>query len=259
MTPEAERLHAVLVAAYPVWVHTRLDEHGLTPSSGVEAAIVAGRAELDAHLRTLLSLDPGDQDQTPLELFRQALREPTEALAAAGCEPVARDGEQRAALPDDSYDLAPGSSEELGEEVWSAHLAWGVAKAEAVAGMVPAPAQPTRARGRPSAVLVSGDLMDRSKVQSVAEELGFELVVARNPAAVEAALERRPVVAFVDVTHPAADDAIRSLSAVTSRTIGFGPHVDDVALIRAKTLGAADAVPRSRFFTHLRDWFPTLA
>ena len=259
MRKEAERLQGVLVAAYPGWVHFRLAEQEIVAGPDIEAAIAEGAAFLDDQLLALFSLPPGDQRRTPLELFRESLRYPTAALAAAGAAPVDRDGEQRAALPEDPYDLSPASSEELGDEVWSAHLAWGVAKAEVVAGMVPAPARSTQPSGRPCAMLVSGDLMDRTKVESVAEQLGFELVVARNPAAVEAALDRRPVVAFVDITHPAADDAIRALSAVTRRTIGFGPHVDDVALIRAKTLGAADAVPRSRFFSHLRDWFPTLA
>jgi hypothetical protein len=258
MTPEAERLHGALLDAYPRWIHTRLDERGIAPPPGVEGAIVAGAALLDELLRALFSVQPGEQRRTPLELFREALRAPTEALRAAGVPPVERDELQVAALPEDPYDLAPGSSEELGEDVWAAHLAWGVAKAEDVAGMVPVSPASNHAAARPAAVLISSDLMDRSKIQSVAEELGFDLVVARNPGAVAAAIERRPVVAFVDITHPAADDAIRSLAAVTRRTIVFGPHVDDVALIRAKTLGAADAVPRSRFFSHLPDWFPTL-
>lgn len=258
MTPEAERLHTALIAAYPEWVRSRLDQHGIVAPATMPSAIETGRRALARRLEVLLSREPSLQTETPLELFRAALSAPTEALALAGVAPVARDAAQRAALPDDAYDLAPGSSEELGEDVWAAHLAWGVAKAEAVAGMVPARPTPTGGGERPQAVLVSTDLMDRSKLQSVAEDAGFELVVARNPAAVADAVERRPLIAFVDVTHPAADDAIRSLSSVTRRTIAFGPHIDDVALIRAKTLGAADAVPRSRFFSKLRAWFPTV-
>ena len=37
----------------------------------------------------------------------------------------------------------------------------------------------------------------------------------------------------------------------------FGPHVDDLALVRARTLGAADALTRSAFFRNLARLLPT--
>ncbi len=65
--------------------------------------------------------------------------------------------------------------------------------------------------------------------------------------------------AFVDMAAAGADDAIRALAGAGVATIAFGPHVDDVALVRARSLGAGDALPRSVFFRRLADLMPRRA
>lgn len=166
---------------------------------------------LDQELRALLSQPFSDQRQTPGELFRQA-------LAAAG-------------LPD----------RPLAEDAHQAHLAWGVAKAQALTA--------------PCVLYVGNDLMDRSKIAAAAEAAGLALRVAAGGDPDPAGAVR----AFVDLSRPAADDAIRALTAAGVTTIGFGPHVDDVALVRARSLGADDALPRSVFFRRLPELLPQRA
>ena len=99
--------------------------------------------------------------------------------------------------------------------------------------------------------------MDRTHIQSVADDAGFELLLWRNPAAVADGLATgSPSLVFVDLTHPAALDTIRTLAATRTTTIAFGPHVDDHALAAAKALGADDVLPRSVFFRRLPQLFP---
>jgi hypothetical protein len=38
--------------------------------------------------------------------------------------------------------------------------------------------------------------------------------------------------------------------------IGFGPHVDEFAMVRARSLGATAALARSRFFRDLAELLP---
>lgn len=228
MTPEAERLIAAFVAGYPEFLE-RLD-----PSLGA-GAIADAVARLGSQLSELLSLPAAEQRRSPLEVVRSVT-----AASVGVSEP------------------RPAGSDELGEEARAAHIAWGIAKAEAVAGVVPAAAVEDR-RGR--VVVVSGDLMDRTRIESVLGDADLAMTLARNPAAVADALaaERAPLLAFVDLTHAAADTAIRELSAAGVRVIAYGPHVDDVAMVRARSLGASDAVPRSRFFRDPGAYLPRLA
>ncbi len=163
---------------------------------------------LDEQLRALLSQPFPEQRETPGELFRQALE-------AAG------------------LDDTP-----LGGDAHQAHLAWGVAKAQAFAS--------------PSVLYVGNDLMDRSKIAAAAEAAGLALRVAAGGDPDPAGAVR----AFVDLSRPGADDAIRTLAAAGVATIAFGPHVDDVALVRARSLGADDALARSVFFRRLPELLP---
>jgi hypothetical protein len=251
-------LRAAFVAAFDPYVLARIaDRLGDVAAPGLGDAVAEGAAWLDAHLGELLSLDPSRQRSSPLQLFQAALAYPTAALAAAGVEPVGRDAAAVAALPGDSYDLAPTSSQALGEEAWHAHIAWGIAKAESVAGVVPAPRP--RSRVDSVAALVSIDLMDRSKFEAAAAAAGYALVVWRNPGAIEAGLDTTaPAVVFVDLTHRFADGALRLASGRGAAVVAYGPHVDDLALARARTLGADIALPRSRLFAALARHFPPL-
>lgn len=258
MFPEAARLRRALIETFPGYVHRMIAERGLPEDPRVEAAIRAGRDWLAEALDDLLGRPATEQDRSPMQVFREALHGPTAALEAMGAGPIHRGPGDAALLPGDLYGLAPAGSQELGEEPWRAHVEWGIAKAREVAGMVPAP--PAKRPDRPISALVGMDLMDRSKIEAAARLAGYDLTVLRNPAAVVAAIgERPPALAFVDLTHRSADEAIRRLGEAGVRTIAFGPHVDDIALMRARSLGATDAVSRSRFFRDLSRWFPTPA
>ena len=159
-----------------------LEVYGPGAAETTAAAVDEGVAWLDEALGALLAVPFQDQARGPLEVFQESMRFPTEALLAAGVQQPRRDEAVAAALPGDLYDLAPASSQDLGEEVWAAHIAWGAAKARAF---------------RPSVVLLSRDLMDRSKVEPVVIEAGFRLIVWRDASVMD--LEAgRPVVALVD-------------------------------------------------------------
>lgn len=123
-----EVLADVLTAAFRPYVSARLE----SDVAGLEEAITAGEVWLKSELGWLLALPYAEQPRGPLEVFQEAIRFPTEAMRAAGIEPVVRDEVAVNALPGDIYDLAPASSRDLGEEVWEAHLRWGAAKAEAL-------------------------------------------------------------------------------------------------------------------------------
>ena len=119
------------VAAYPRHVDSRCDALGVPAP---QAAVGEGQAWLHAALTELLEVPFAEQRRGPLELFQEAMRYPTAALEAEGVEPADRNEVAKAALPGDLYDLAPASSQDLGEEAWYAHLAWGAAKARALGG-----------------------------------------------------------------------------------------------------------------------------
>jgi hypothetical protein len=223
------------VAAYRPYVEARV---GLAGWPSVSESIAAGEEWLSSALFELLSLPFALQRRSPLELFQEAMQFPTEALDRAGVAALPRDEVAAAALPGDMFGLAPASSQDLGEPAWRAHLEWGAAKA---------------ASFRPSALLVSRNLMDRSRIEQQAVSAGYRLEVVG-----EVPTESRWAVGFVDLEHPAADAAIQALSQAAGRIIAFGPHVDDLAMTRARSLGAHEALPRSRFFKDLGAWFPQL-
>ncbi len=185
------------------------------------------------------------QRRSPLELVQQALEGPTRALQQLGVRPVLRDPVAVAALPGDRYGIAPASSGVLGEEAFHAHLAWGAAKARALAPLV-------SGEGR-RVVIVSGDLMDRSRFEDAVFAAGM-MIERWDPEA-----PSQPVVAFVDLEHPAADGAIRGLADRRVRVVAYGPHVDEDAMVRAATLGAEVVLPRSKLFRAIGDYLPRLA
>ena len=260
LSDEGDAVLATFVDAYRPYLETTMRDRGLAPPAGWPRAVDEGRAWLVAELEGLLGRPFDAQRRSPLEVFQDAMRFPTAALSAAGIPPVARDDAEVRALPGDVYGLAPASSRDLGESAWRAHLAWGVAKAKSVSGAVPASTDGSRSVRRASVALVGIDLMDRTRIEGAVAASGLSLEVWRNPAAIEAGLDGRlPVLVLVDLAHVAADDAIRATVAAGVRCIAFGPHVDDIAMVRAQSLGAADALPRSRFFTRLPDLLPKQA
>ena len=132
MTPIAAELVSALVTAYAPHVRDKVARLGLEVPPGLDGAIEEGRRWLEKALPDLLGRPFPSQDRGPLELFQAALRFPTAALEQAGQQAVPRDELVANALPGDLFDLAPASSNDLGEAAWKAHLAWGASKAAAM-------------------------------------------------------------------------------------------------------------------------------
>jgi hypothetical protein len=243
----AQALVDAFVAAYRPWVERRLRELGLVAPPGLGPALTEGAGWLTEQLPALLAMPAAEQRRGPLEVFQEAMRFPTAVLAEDGVPPVERDEAARRALPGDAYDLAPASSQSLGDDAWRAHVAWGAAKAAALAA--PAWAQ---------VAYVGNNLMDRSTIDAAAERAGLATAAYPSAEAFADALDtaRPPLVVLVDLTASDADDALRAAAAGSGRVIAFGPHVDDWALDRARSLGADQALPRSRFFRTLDTLLP---
>lgn len=128
MVPESRRLLEALVEAYPAHVRSNLP----AVPEGADEAITEGKAWLRSALTDLLVRPFAEQPRGPLEVFQEAMRFPTAALEQAGVEAPTRDPVAEAALPGDLYNLAPASTRDLGEEVWTIHLMWGATKAKAL-------------------------------------------------------------------------------------------------------------------------------
>jgi len=227
MDAVSQRLRDALVAALPPYVVSRIAEHDWPQPA--DSVLQEAAAWLAAELDELLATPFRDQRRGPLEVFQEALARPTTALAAQGVTPPQRDAVVAAALPGDIFDLAPASSAALGEEAWLAHLAWGAAKAAAVT--------------RPACGVFADNLLDLDRIERSVSAAGFrmERLRAVDEIGTHAAL-------FVDLEHSGADDMIRVAADHGIAAIAYGPHVDDLAMVRARSLGAREAVPRSRFF-----------
>lgn len=250
----SHRVAEAFVAAYPAYVRRRLEQLGVAGPE-IDAAIERGRASLEAAFAAWRGPGPERQRASPLELFREALGAPTHTAIALGAAAPDREDIQERVLPGDLLDLAPATSRDLGDEAWEAHVAWGLARAEAISGMAPRPPEAPVAGVR--VALVGSDLMDRARIGDAAEAAGCEMEVWRNPGAIAARLaETAPALALVDLAHPAANEAIRKVAAAGVRTIAFGPHVDDVAMAAARALGADEVLSRARFFARLPALFP---
>lgn len=233
MDAVATRLRSAFVAAYRPHLRQRLGERGWSVPDEV---IAAGESWLSAALRDLLSLPVDDQVRGPLEVFQEAMAIPTRALIEAGIPAVDRDAVAVAALPGDTHDLAPASSSELGEAAWQAHLAWGAAKAAAFRAVVG---------------LLSGNLLDIDRIEHA---LAPRRVVSVGSHGDFSGLR----VVFVDLEHPEADATIAAGHQAGIAVIAYGPHVDDLAMVRARSLGAKDALPRFRFFRDPASLVPRL-
>lgn len=242
---EAAALRRELLDAFRPYVIHRLAEQGIEAPEGLDESLREGETWLRDELAAVTEVPFAEQRRSPLEVFQEAMRFPTEALKRAGIATPARDSTAVELLPGDHYDLAPASSQALGERAWRAHLAWGVAKARVLAG----PAAAVGWLGR--------DLMDRSRIESALEGTGLDLWTWASVDELRQALEERPpVLGLVDLAQSDADDGIKALAEAGIRAVAYGPHVDDVAIVRARTLGAEDAVPRSRFFASIGSYLP---
>ena len=90
------------------------------------------RSEVGPAVRALLAPDVDEQRTGPLAVLRDAVRFPTEVLAAAGVPPVVRDEFAEQAFPADAYGLAVASFADLDPALHEAGLVWGAAKAHVI-------------------------------------------------------------------------------------------------------------------------------
>ena len=163
MNSTSARLHAAFVGGFRPYLNAILSERNLPELN--PSVLTQAEQWLDTALRELLELPYGDQRRSPLEIVQEAISGPTEALKGLGVKPLLRDPVAVAALPGDLFSLAPASSAMLGEEAFHAHLAWGAGKAQALAPLV-------SGQGR-RVVLLSGDLMDRSRIEDLADSVAW--------------------------------------------------------------------------------------
>jgi hypothetical protein len=91
--------------------------------------------------------------------------------------------------------------------------------------------------------VLADNLLDLDRIERSVVTSGFQMERIRTVDGVGA-----QAVVFVDLEHPGADGVIRAAADHGIAVIAFGPHVDDLAMVRARSLGAREAMPRSRFF-----------
>jgi len=107
-------------------------------------------------------------------------------------------------------------------------------------------------RARPLLVAVTNNLMDQSRFEAAGASVGYHVEFVRSAAVGTV----DPVVAFVDLEAPGADGAISNLAGRGFRVIAYGPHVDDLGMVRAHALGGAAAEHRNRVLTNLAEFLP---
>lgn len=243
MDAPGSALHSAFVGGFRPYLNAIFEERGLPV---LPAGILDDSEEwLAGTLQALLELPFAEQHRSPLEIVQEAMMGVTEALATTGAPKVLRDPVTVAALPGDIYGIAPASSAALGEEAFEAHIAWGIEKAKALAPLV-------SGAGRGVAV-VSGDLIDISRFEDAVNGAGMRMQTSTEEQ------DSKPVVAFVDLTHPTAEEAIRGFTDENVRVVAYGPHVDEDALARAALLGANVVLPRSRLFKSIAEYLPRIA
>jgi len=99
---------------------------------------------------------------------------------------------------------------------------------------------------RPLLVVVTSNLMDHGPFEAAGVRVGYQVEFVRS----EGLADVDPLVAFVDLEAAGADGAISDLAERGVRVIAYGPHVDDLGMVRARSLGASAAEPRSRVLTN---------
>ncbi len=258
---EPDELATALVAAFPLYVQQRLDVLDVDIDSPIVAAVDVAAAELADSLEALARLSPQEQVKSPLELVRDATRPITALLDERRVAAPHRDEWAVEIHPEDVYDLYPASSRDLGEEAWQLHLAWGIDKARVVAGVIPAPlpSSSPSGSGLPAVALFGiaseerGDLIEELKAR------GYRGLIWRNPAALAVAAEDRPQLVIVDLRHPTAHDAVRSLVASGIRVVAVADRVDDFAMAGVIALGAEEALELRRVVGRLDGLLPRLA
>lgn len=220
-----------LVGAYRPYVLARCEARGWDETALLQAALDEGEIWLEESLEAVLSLPFQQQRRGPLEVFQEAMKFPTQALVEAGIPRPERDQTAVRALPGDYYGLAPASTRELGEDVWSAHMAWGAQKAAALA--------------RPVVMVASRNLLDSSRIEASASAAGFSTARWNESLVGTASL------VCVDLEQEGAPIIVEAAVRADVPVVAYGPHRDVDLLEAARTAGADHVMPRSAFFSRL--------
>lgn len=251
MTPEAQRLHAAFVSAFPAYATAVFADRGYPLDRPSVESIERATAVLDAELGSELELSFREQRRSPLEIVRRVLAIPSDALGDAGVVPVGSSGPRSEADP---YDLAPGSSSALGIEAHEAHLRWGVAKAAAFATVE------TQAPVHPFGLVMAENRSDREELMAAIESVGMGSLAARNPGAVANAIDRGTVVfAIVDLAHRSARESITRLTDAAIPTIVYGASIDDLTEVGLRAQGVRNVVDRRRLLADPSAFLPQIA
>ncbi|MEN8234365.1 MAG: hypothetical protein ABFR89_05520 [Actinomycetota bacterium] len=250
MIPEAHRLHAALVTAFPGYVTGVFAERGYPLDRSSVEAIENATAVLDRELADELARPFLEQRRGPLELFRSALRLTARVLEEGGVDPLQTKGLMSEIDP---YGLVPGSSSALGPEAHEAHLAWGSAKAAAFMGdQKPAVADPV-------ILILASNRTERAMLVDALESPGIRCVAARNPAAVATAINESSVLtAAVDLAHRSATDVIARLTAAKISTVAFGDAIDDLTETGLRAQGVRTVVGRQQMLEDPRRYIPSV-
>jgi hypothetical protein len=224
-------------AAVPGWIERSvasvLAAQGLEVTAEIaERARAAGqlaRTDIETNLRALLSADVDEQRTTPLAVVRAAVSHATEVLAAAGATPVRRGEFDVRAFPEDLFALAPASWAAVDPELVTPGLIWGAWKAKQ---------HLARHRPRPPVLAFVPDLMDRSRLANVTDDLVF---VTTRDELLRRASEARLI--LVDLGRIGSLDDF----APDVPVLAFGPHEDRDRFEAARARGFT-VMARSRFF-----------
>ncbi len=229
--PYARALGDSLVAGLPAWVEQAIVTRTASASAAEIASTQAQALDLvETDLRAFLASDIDEQTTTPLAIARRVVAPVTALLAANDVAPAQRDDHARAMHPDDTFDLMPGGFVDFGDEVQSAGIAWGAAKAHI---HMKRHAPPPKRVGA-----IVPNIMDRSR-------FGDDVVFVEEGSDLDS-LDLRMLI--VDL------DRVGDLSELVSPrfpSIGFGSHVDEKRLAQAGEAGFAEAMARSIFFRRL--------
>lgn len=258
---EPTDLAKALVEEFPNYLRKRLEAMAISETRGVTDAIKSATLDLSAALRALAAQTPQEQLKSPLELVREATLTLTEALEQAGVRSPDRDEWAWEVHPEDTFDLYPASSKDLGEQAWQLHLAWGIDKARLVAGMVPLGEQEVSSDrvANPAVALFGFDADTRSQLTTLVGERGYRSLIWRNPAALEKGVAARPVAAVVDLTHRNAQEAISRLSAAGIRVIAVQDTANDLTMAGILALGADDVMDLGKLVRRIDRVLPQLA
>jgi len=240
MESTGEELREAFVDAYPRYVAEVLVTRGIEMTDLMADAIVEGANVLNGLLTGLEGTSFIDQRQSPLELFREALRPVARALHTAGVEPSAIDSATPALIAWDTYQLSPASSAALGTAAHEAHLRWGVEKARALGAVA---SQSPRA-----ALIIVCSPEDRDTIGRQAIAAGFAVVDQVSDA----------LFAVIDVDGGRHADSVVEAIAAGCRTVVFGSEIEDMQRAALRAQGVWKIVDRPEAIGDLSSVLPRL-